>query len=183
MNAISVETHSTDAAGQLLMTYCPQHPTVETQMRCNKCGKFICLKCAARTPVGYRCKECVYQQQNVYFNAKGHEDFVAFLVSLVLTCLAMPAIHFLSSSFYFGAFYAALLAGPSAGALLVQVVRMAVHRRRSRYMSYFLISGIVTGLFLVGMGEFLLLDELLLFDLPALIFAFLAVTTGYQLMK
>ena len=36
-------------------TYCANHPTVETTLRCNKCGKPICAKCAIRTPTGYRC--------------------------------------------------------------------------------------------------------------------------------
>lgn len=183
MNACTAETHSPDAVGQSILNYCPQHPTVETQMRCNKCGKFICLKCAARTPVGYRCKECVYQQQKVYFNAKGYEDFIAFLVSFGVTCVIMPVVLFLADSFYFGAFYLAFLAGPSAGALLVQLVRIAVSRRRSRYMNYFVVGGIVTGLLLVGMGELIMWDVVLLYNLPVLIFAFLAVTTGYQLLK
>jgi hypothetical protein len=183
MNALSVETHSTDAAGQTMINYCPQHPKVETQMRCNKCGKLICLKCAARTPVGYRCRECVYQQQNVYFNAKGHEDFIAFLVAFGLTCLTMPIVAFLADSFSFGAFYLAFLAGPSAGILLAQAVRIAVSRRRSRYMNYFMVSGLATGLLLVGVAAFVMFDLVLLFDLPVLIFAFLAITTGYQWLK
>ena len=36
-------------------TYCANHPGVETSLRCNKCGKPICAKCAVRTPTGYRC--------------------------------------------------------------------------------------------------------------------------------
>ncbi len=43
-------------------TYCANHPGVETSLRCNKCGKPICAKCAVRTPTGYRCKECVRGQ-------------------------------------------------------------------------------------------------------------------------
>ena len=39
--------------------YCSYHPNVETGLRCNKCGKPICVKCARRTPVGYRCPDCI----------------------------------------------------------------------------------------------------------------------------
>ena len=181
MSALSIET--TASVGTDTVIYCPQHPTVETQMRCNKCGKLICLKCAARTPVGYRCRDCVYQQQNVYFNAKGHENAVAFLVSFGLTCLAIPLVALISDSFYFGAFYLAFLAGPSAGALLAQSVRLAVQRRRSRYMHYFLAGGMIVGLLVAALGRFVVLDLVLLVELPVLLFAFLAVTTGYQLLK
>lgn len=181
MSALSIETTAT--VGTDTAVYCPQHPTVETRMRCNKCGKLICLKCAARTPVGYRCRDCVYQQQNVYFNAKGHENVIAFLVSFGLTCLAIPLVAMISDSFYFGAFYLAFLAGPSAGALLAQMVRLAVQRRRSRYMHYFLAGGILVGLLVTALGLFVVLDLVLLVELPVLLFAFLAVTTGYQLLK
>lgn len=183
MTALRVETHSLDAASVDAAIYCPQHPTVETRMRCNKCGKFICLKCAARTPVGYRCKACVYQQQNVYFNAKGRDNLLTFLVSLGATLLVIPLLALVVDSFYFGAFYLAFIAGPSAGALLGQLVRMAVSRRRSRYMSYCLVGGMVVGLLLASIGVFITMDIVLLFELPIMIFAFLAVTTGYQFLK
>src|SRR5688572_1451926 len=40
-------------------TFCAIHTSVETTLRCNKCGRYMCVKCAVRTPVGYRCKQCV----------------------------------------------------------------------------------------------------------------------------
>jgi hypothetical protein len=46
--------------------YCYYHPNVETELRCNKCGKYICPKDAVRTPVGYRCKSCVKEQQDIF---------------------------------------------------------------------------------------------------------------------
>src|SRR6266700_3112765 len=46
--------------------YCANHPTVATSLRCNKCNKPICHKCAVLTPVGYRCRECVRGQQQVF---------------------------------------------------------------------------------------------------------------------
>ena len=50
--------------------HCANHPDRETMLRCNKCDKPICYECAVLTPVGYRCKECVREQQNVYYNAE-----------------------------------------------------------------------------------------------------------------
>lgn len=37
---------------------CSYHPNVMTGLRCNRCGKPICPKCAVRTPVGMRCPDC-----------------------------------------------------------------------------------------------------------------------------
>ena len=37
---------------------CATHPSVETNLRCGKCGKPICPDCLVQTPVGARCREC-----------------------------------------------------------------------------------------------------------------------------
>jgi hypothetical protein len=46
---------ATTPAGQVPCTY---HPEVQTGLRCSRCGKPICPKCAVRTPVGLRCPDC-----------------------------------------------------------------------------------------------------------------------------
>ena len=55
---------STDAP-----VFCVNHPKTETLLRCNKCGKPVCIKCVVRTPVGYRCKECLNIQHAGYYTA------------------------------------------------------------------------------------------------------------------
>jgi hypothetical protein len=37
---------------------CTYHPSVQTRLRCSRCGKPICPRCGVRTPVGLRCPEC-----------------------------------------------------------------------------------------------------------------------------
>ncbi|MCC7024078.1 MAG: hypothetical protein IT338_14740 [Thermomicrobiales bacterium] len=37
---------------------CAEHPDTETRLRCSRCGKPICPRCAVRTPVGMRCPDC-----------------------------------------------------------------------------------------------------------------------------
>ncbi|MDQ3780989.1 MAG: hypothetical protein M3354_10675 [Chloroflexota bacterium] len=39
-------------------TRCSYHPSVNTRLRCSRCGKPICPRCGVRTPVGLRCPEC-----------------------------------------------------------------------------------------------------------------------------
>jgi hypothetical protein len=173
MTAISME----------IDTYCPQHPAVATQMRCNKCGRLLCLKCAVQTPVGYRCKECVYQQQNVYFNAKGHDNLIALGISFGLALVVTPLVALLSDLFYYGAFYLAFFTGPLAGSLLAQLIRLVVARRRGRHLRYFVLAGLVAGATLALTFVSLALGIVFFFDLPLLIFLFLALTTLYQLLR
>ena len=63
---------------------CANHPDRETMLRCNRCDKPICYQCAVRTPVGYRCKECVRTQQNVYYNGNSGDLLIGGAVALVL---------------------------------------------------------------------------------------------------
>lgn len=37
---------------------CANHPDTETNLRCSRCGKPICVRCVIQTPVGGRCREC-----------------------------------------------------------------------------------------------------------------------------
>jgi membrane associated rhomboid family serine protease len=48
--------------------HCYRHPQVETPLRCNRCNKPICPKCAQRTPVGFRCPDCVLEIEDRYYS-------------------------------------------------------------------------------------------------------------------
>ena len=67
--------------------YCANHPNVETTLRCNKCEKPICAKCAILTPTGYRCKECVRGQQKIFETAKWVDYPIIFGVVAILAYL------------------------------------------------------------------------------------------------
>jgi len=118
---------------------CAYHPGVLTHLRCNKCGKPICARCAIHTPVGYRCKECVRQQQAVYYTAFRLRHYVtAGLVTLPLALIAGWIVPSL------GWFYAIIL-GPVAGAAIAGVAEWAVKHRRGRYMWLVVCGSIVLG--------------------------------------
>ncbi len=103
---------------------CANHPTRATSLRCNRCGKPICAKCAVRTPVGYRCKECVRGQQAVFDTAGSGWLIVGAVISAVGAGVAIPLLSYLG---FWG-----LLVAPIAGGVLAEVVRWAVRRRRNR---------------------------------------------------
>jgi tetratricopeptide (TPR) repeat protein len=108
--------------------YCANHPSVETMLRCNRCSKPICTRCAVQTPVGYRCKECVGQQQAVYFTGGAVDYVIGAVIALVLGGVASYLMTRL------GAWFIALILGPAIGIGIAEVVRLAVRRRRSRYL-------------------------------------------------
>ncbi len=108
-------------------TYCAVHTTVETSLRCNKCGRYMCVRCAVRTPVGYRCKECVHQQQDVYFTASQGDYLIASAVSFGL---ALPIGYILPKLFLIGVIILSL----PAGGLIAEVVSRTIGRRRGRYI-------------------------------------------------
>lgn len=164
--------------------YCANHPNTETLLRCNKCGKPICMKCASLTDVGYRCKECIRVQQDVYFNAESWDNPIAFAVAFVVAVIATPIISaILGRTFFFG-FIIAIFLGPSAGGLLSQIIRKAVGRRRGRYMHFVAMAGVVLGM-IVGtfVGPMFGIYGPGIFSLPVLLFAFLAASTAYRFLK
>jgi hypothetical protein len=103
---------------------CANHPDRETTLRCNRCEKPICTKCAVLTPVGYRCKECVRGQQAVFETAQPLD----FVVAVVLSAVGAGACVALLNMIGFWGFFVA----PVAGGGLAEVVRAAVRRRRGR---------------------------------------------------
>ena len=124
---------------------CANHPDRETLLRCNKCGNPMCMECAVRTPVGYRCNNCVREQQNIYFNALGRDNIVALAVSFILTLIVTPIVGFLLGSFGFFGFFIAFIAGSGAGTLVARVIRRAVGNRRGRRLPHFALAGIILG--------------------------------------
>ncbi|MEZ4639980.1 MAG: DnaJ domain-containing protein [Caldilineaceae bacterium] len=163
--------------------YCANHPTVETLLRCNRCGKPICMKCAVQTPVGYRCKECVSQQQNVYFNAAGSDNLIAFGVGFLVAAIASPIVGLLIGGFGFIGLIIAFVAGSAAGSALAQIIRRAVGRRRGRRLPVLALMGLVLGVLLGNLILFFVTGVLPLFSLPKLLFTALALGSAYPQLR
>jgi MFS family permease len=130
------------------MLYCANHPKTPTALRCNRCGKPVCSKCIVRTPVGYRCRECVRGQQQVFETAVASDYVITAVIVAPLACLA----GFLATSLGFFVIFLA----PVVGGLLAELVRAAVRRRRGRRLNW-----VAAGAFGVGCLP-LLLGPLLL---------------------
>ena len=118
--------------------YCVNHPKVETRLRCNKCGRPICSKCAVRTPVGYRCRDCVNAQQRVFYTGFRPGDYlIAVVVALPLSLVAGWLIPQLG-------WYTVLL-GPIVGGGIAEAARWATRRKRGQYTWLVVCGSIVFG--------------------------------------
>lgn len=165
------------------MLFCANHPNTETLLRCNKCGKPICMKCAVQTPVGYRCTECIHQQQNVYFNAGSNDNFVALAVGFVVSAIAAPLAGMILLRFGFFGLIIAFIAGSGAGSLLAQIIRRSVGRRRGRHLPSFALAGIIGGVLIGTVAFALLTGSFVLFYPTTLLFTGLAIAAAYPQLR
>jgi len=104
--------------------YCANHPDVETSLRCNRCEKPICAKCAVLTPTGYRCKECIRGQQKIFETAGWWDYPLIFIVVVVLA--------FLGSLIAYRIGFFVILLAPAAGGIIAEIARMVTRKRRSK---------------------------------------------------
>jgi hypothetical protein len=116
--------------------YCANHPTVETSLRCNRCEKPICSKCAILTPTGYRCQECVRSQQKVFDTAVWYDYLLAIAIGFILSYIGSRIVTYIG---FFTIFVA-----PIAGMIIAEAIRAAIRRRRSNLL--FLLTGIAVAL-------------------------------------
>ncbi|MBM4423204.1 MAG: hypothetical protein FJ030_07405 [Chloroflexi bacterium] len=119
------------------LTFCANHPDRETSLRCNRCGKYICAKCVVRTPTGYRCRECVSQQQQIFETALWHDYVIAAVVSAILSGIAGALVTLLGWFVFF--------LSPVAGGIIAEVVRFGVRKRRGKWLPWAAVGGAVLG--------------------------------------
>jgi MFS family permease len=118
--------------------YCVNHPDVETYLRCNRCGRPICPRCAVQTPVGYRCRDCINAQQKAFFaDFRPIYYLVAALVALPLSLVAGALIPLTG--------WFTIFLGPVVGAGIAEITRWAIRRRRGRYTWLVVCGSIVVG--------------------------------------
>lgn len=109
---------------ELNVTYCENHPKVESTLRCNRCEKPICAKCAVLTETGYRCKECVRVQQKTFDTATSIDYVLAIGIAVILAYIGSLIVSRIG-------FFTIFLA-PVAGMLIAEAIRRAIRRRRSK---------------------------------------------------
>jgi hypothetical protein len=130
---------------QELVTVCYRHPDVETSLRCNRCGNPICVRCAVRTPVGFRCPDCVRQQQSKFYTGNWPDYIIAVAVALPLSLIAGAIFTFVIAGIGFFSWIISFIAAPATGGIIAEAVRWAVGRRRSRHLNTLVAACLVLG--------------------------------------
>ncbi len=133
---------------------CFLHPQTETGLRCNRCNKFICPKCAVRTPVGFRCPDCIREQEDKYYSGGNLDYVIAAVIAFPLSLVAAALFTFILGRI--GWFFISIIIGffvaPAVTGFIAETVRWGVGKRRSRYLRH-----IVIGALILATAPFLLL--------------------------
>lgn len=109
---------------------CAQHPDIETNLTCGKCGKPICPKCMVQTPVGARCPECARRQRLPTFQVSASYYLRAAGMGLVLGAAGGLVWGLVQGLFSF--LYLNLLLAPALGYAIGELLSRVVNRKRSR---------------------------------------------------
>ena len=118
-------------------TTCFYHPKRETALQCNRCAKSICTSCAVSTPVGYRCKDCINEQQETFYSAIWYDYLAAVVVTIPMALIASYIIS--------GIGWLTIFIAPFAGTLIAEAVRLVSGRRRGRWLPIAVSASIVVG--------------------------------------
>jgi len=150
----------------------------EITLRCSRCGKPITPAEAIQTPTGYRCADCVKQQQKKFDTSQPLDYILGFIIAGGLSLLG----SWLTSRI---GFFTILLA-PAAGVGIAEAVRLVTKKRRSKGLFRLVSIGIILGglpLIAINLILFLSAGSFNLFGLLRLgyqvLYLFLAVPSAY----
>ena len=123
---------------------CAFHPKVETLLRCSKCEKPICSRCAILTPVGSRCRECAGIRRFSAFDAKPIDVMRALVAALFVGLAVGLALGFADALFPPVLRWLLRAAGlVGAGYLVGEAVSVAVNRKRGVFFQVIAVMGFV----------------------------------------
>ena len=147
-----------DVAMQDEIHYCAVHPERDTELRCNRCDRYMCVDCARRTSVGYTCRECVRGHENRFYQGSLLDYGLVAAVSAVGGGLTVFLTALVGGFLILG-----FILAPAIGGTAAQVALQLTGRRRGRQSGYvsagaLLIGGLAAGYLLTGtVGLFTLL--------------------------
>ena len=122
---------------QTTVMVCANHPDRETLLRCNRCDKPICSECAILTPVGYRCKECIQGQQKIFDTARWFDPIISFFIAAILAYVGSRFVGYVG--------FLTIFIAPVIGIAIVEVIRFATGKRRSRLLFRLATAGALIG--------------------------------------
>ena len=159
------------AALESQLNYCARHPGRDTELRCNRCERYMCIECAQRTPVGYTCRECVRGHENRFYAGTALDYAIVAAVSIVGGGL----VAFISA-LVGGFLLLGIIIGPALGGVVAQLALQLTGRRRGRYSGYVCAGGVAVG----GVATAFIFTGL---NIIALLYVALAASTAFARFK
>lgn len=126
--------------------YCYRHPDRETWIRCGRCDRPICTKCAMQGPVGSRCKQC---------GTLAYDPLTSFTtrqlgLGIGTALLAGIVAGFVSARIGFFSIFIAFF----AGGIIAGLVQRATGYKRGPVMVGILFGGILFGTLVGALASF-----------------------------
>ncbi len=125
--------------------YCTNHPTTPTSLRCNNCEKPICPRCAVLTPIGYRCRECLREQQKKFDTAEWYDYILAFISGVVISFIGSILVNFLVQFLGFWIILVFIAIGTFSGLVITEAIRYVTRRRRSNRLFQIAAASVIVG--------------------------------------
>ncbi len=134
----------TTADGEPL--YCYRHPTRETWVRCGRCDRPICPRCAMQGPVGFRCRQC----GRLAFDPLTSFRPTELVYGSATAILAGVVAGFVASRIGFFSIFVSYF----AGGLIADIVTRVTGYKHGSVMLGIVFGGIVVGTLVGALGAF-----------------------------
>ena len=146
-----------DALLESDLNYCARHPERDTELRCNRCERYMCVDCARRTPIGYTCHQCVRGHEDKFFAGTTLDYLIVAAMSAIGGAIAAALSLFIGGFILLG-----IVIAPAIGGFVAQIALQLTGRRRGRQSAYvcagaLLCGGLAFALVLGGLGVFTLI--------------------------
>lgn len=119
---------------------CINHPKRETALRCSRCERFICTRCAIQTPVGSRCKDCARLRRLPQYDVDLLLLIRSVFAGLVVSVLAWSLVSY----FIALRFILSILVGLAVG----EVMSRFASRRDNPILEVSAVCNVIAGLLL-----------------------------------
>ena len=127
--------------------FCYRHPDRETYVRCGRCDRPICSRCAMQGPVGMRCKVCGTPPRSPLHSLTAGQFAAGAAVALGAGTIA----GFIGLQL---GFLLSICIGPFVGGLIGEATMRATGYKRGPLMLLLVGGGIVAGVFVAGAIQF-----------------------------
>ncbi len=146
-----MDENISNAALESDVHYCAVHPERDTELRCNRCERYMCVDCAKRTPVGYTCRECVRGHENKFYQG----TLIDYALVAAVCAIGGAVTVFVTALAGGFLLLIGFIIAPAIGGTTAQIALQITGRRRGRHSGYvsvgaLLLGGLAASFFLTG---------------------------------